>query len=118
MPDTVVVVDDSTPAEPVQEPATETVVVEVSEDHDVDFAERITRLETESVNWVRRDELTYLHERLSAVEGVAVTAAVTAEAAAEVAVEAATEPEPEPEPKPEPPKDEAPQSKKSRWWGM
>lgn len=121
MSDTIVVVEDG--SESTEQPPTE-VHVEVSENHDVEFAERLTRLETSIVDCVRREELTYIHDRLSAVEATAIVAAEVAVEAAEIAETAVTEPvvtEPVTEVVPESKQvdtEEKPKSKKSKWWGF
>lgn len=88
----------------------------------IDHAERITRLESSLSDKADRTELDYLSQRIGTVsEEVAVVEEVTAVVAEAVidVIEQQQEPEPEPEPVEEPPtqEDEAPKSKRHRYWG-
>lgn len=124
--------DDSTPAvEVTVEEATETPTVEVevevetsgTTDTDVQFAERITRLEMMSADFVSRSEINNLYTRLDNVEQLsAVNAAVTevvVEAVEEIVSEPETTAETETETttETETEMEEAPKSKTHRWWG-
>jgi hypothetical protein len=115
MPDEIEVTVEIEP-DPVEESPT-VVVVETggsddgSTDRDIDFATRLTRVE---------DAIIVMGGRLDTVETTAVVADSVASAAITLATDALevaeTEPEPEPEPEPAPKSDDAPRSKKHRFW--
>lgn len=64
------------------------------------------------------ERITAIETRLAAVEALAITTAVIEIMEPEPEPEPIVEPvlEPEPEPTPEPKEDEAPKSKKHKWW--
>lgn len=115
----VVIVEDE-PSEEAETPVTIPVVVEVTEDHDVAFAERITRLEMSVDDKADRSDLSHVYERLSAVESrLEVNEAVTevvVETVVDVLEEQETVEEPTPEPTP-PKQDASPRSKRHSYWG-
>lgn len=116
MPDEIVITtEDETP--PVE---IEIEVEAPSEDHSVEFAERLTRLEMTMNDKVDRSELTYINTRIDEVAQLATVNAAVTEVVVEAVEEIVSEPEPEPEPEPTPTEsadDEAPKSKRHKWWG-
>jgi hypothetical protein len=122
--------DDSPTVEITVEEPTETPTVEVevevetdSTSTDVAFAERITRLEMQISDKVDRTELTYIYNRIESVEQLATVNAAVTEVVAETVEEMVSEPRTEPEPPTETQaentesEEEAPKSKRHRWWG-
>lgn len=120
MPDEIVITTEEETPPPVEIE----IEVEASEpSHDVEFAERITRLEMSLNDKADRVEMNDVYNRLNSVEQLAtVNAAVTevvAEAVEEIITEEATETvvEPASEPASESESDDAPKSKRHRFWG-
>lgn len=122
--------DEEPTVEVTVEEASETPTVEVEVEVEagsattpveLELVERVTRLEMASTSYVTRDDIAYLDNRISAVEGLAVTNAevteVVVEAVSELASEEATEPEHTESTEPETKPDDAPKSKRHRWWG-
>jgi hypothetical protein len=120
MPDEIVITSEDEPSTPVE---IEIEVEAPSEDHTVDFAERITRLEMSMSDKVDRSELSYINTRIDEVAQLATVNAAVTEVVVEAVEEMVSEPEPEvtptetTEPTSEEESDDAPKSKRHRWWG-
>lgn len=121
MADVVVIADEPSTEIPVEPVVEVPVVVEVTEDHDVNFAERLVALEIGMAEV--REAVFSAQITADVATELATDAVATADAAVDLAIEATVETEAVMEevtddtPAPSQPADDAPSSKRHAWFG-